>query len=235
VLVPLLVTPLAGCSTGAKRAGWTPILPPGPGATASPTPNGLEAARADEVFGRIHRAFDDSPSVHATGELTGDGDTVRLDVHLEAGGAQGTFVSVNFGRVTEIVIGETVYLSGDEPFLRSLGGEELAARGRGGAWLTGTLHGDNSAGDLVELPLLSKADYLALLDSPRLYPLGDTHTAGVPARTFTNDDGLRMLVPLAGEPRLMRAWRQDGAAHLDVHFEYGPGWKLRAPGRAAVV
>lgn len=229
----LLGTLPAGCSMVVeKRAGWTPILPPPGGtSTAATAANGLDRLDAGDVYGRIHQAFDESPSVHATGELAAQDDTVLLDVHLEAGGAQGTFVSSSLGRVTQIVVGQAVYLSGDQAFLRSLGGEALAARGRDGAWISGTRRSPG----LVALPLLSKAEYLALLSSSRLYSLGDDFTAGVRTRTFTNDDGLRMEVPLAGEPRLMRAWKHDRDGHLDLHFEYGPRWAVQAPGTAGVV
>jgi hypothetical protein len=233
VLAAVLAGGLGGCSvTGEKRAAWTPIPPP-PGAHTAdrhPAPNGLERARAEEVFGRIRQAFDASPSVHASGELVSDGETIRVDVRLEDAGAQGTFVSSSLGRISEIVIGDDLYLAGDPEFLRSVGGDALAARGRGGAWVTGT-----TARGLATLPLLSKAAYLALLDSGRLYPLGDAFTSGVPTRTFTNDAGLRMLVPLAGEPRLMRTWKEDRTGHLDLHFEYGGGWAVRAPGSAEPV
>jgi hypothetical protein len=234
VLLGLLTgLPLAGCSAaGEKRAGWTPILPPAaavPG--AAPAPNGLEQADAGGVYARVHRAFSDSPSVHATGELVSSEDTVLIDVHLETDRAQGTFVSAGLGRISEIVIGPTVYLSGDQAFLRTVGGEALARRGRDGAWISGP----TGRAGLVELPLLARADYLALLAAPRLYPLGDGFTAGVPTRTFTDDGGLRLEVPLAGEPRPLRVWKRDAAGHLDLHFEYGPGWAVHPPGVAAPV
>jgi hypothetical protein len=200
----------------------------------APSPTGLAALPADEALDAVATALARSAGVRVSGTVTsrtgGKRERVRLDVHLVRGtGGRGT-VSPPDSTMQVIVIGSSVYLTGDDRFLRkAVGATHVAAfRGR---YVTGTTGTPLMAELATRFDLL---DYAGLLPSTGLRP-GDTPgraADGTPTVTYTGPGGATLVVTDdEADPRPLHWTGPAADGPVDLGFAYEEPVTLKKPPR----
>jgi hypothetical protein len=98
--------------------------------------NGLEKKNATDVLADSRIAFRDAKSVHLAGNVTSDGQQIKLDLLLTGSDSKGT-LTISGNDVQLIRIGDDVYIKGDPDFLKQIAGSKGAevADQLNGKWL----------------------------------------------------------------------------------------------------
>jgi hypothetical protein len=101
---------LAGCGSSKKAA----------------KPNGEASKPASQVLADARAAATSASSVHVSGNVSSNGDTVKLDLNLVRGkGARGSMAANNL-QFDLVRIGDTAYIHGSDAFYKHFAGSAIA-------------------------------------------------------------------------------------------------------------
>ncbi|MBX6750316.1 MAG: hypothetical protein IRY85_11720 [Micromonosporaceae bacterium] len=182
----------------ALLAGCTQLPLGGPGATPTPTSNGVEALEADAILAKATQALAEAESVHVAGTLGEGLFGLTLDLTFQGQDVAGT-VNV-LGVIANIIrIGDVVYLKADTSLFEQLlpPDQKGSISLLGGKWVR-----LNLAWVTALVPIPFTADDLVSTTSP--LAKGDPTTVGaVPAITLTDADGAVLHVATTGEPYVL--------------------------------
>lgn len=189
VVVALIVLGIVLVAGGGKNDPSTP---------AGPALNGEETKTPQAVLDDARVNLRTTSGVHASGNVTSDGDTIRLDLDFAGANVKGV-LTISGNDVQIIKIGDEVYLKGDRDFYLSVAnGDESAVNAIGNKWLKAT--GDD-AKEFNEFSLDGFADAFKVNDGDaKLNPtLGREDLNGQPVVVLTQSDGSRLLVANTGK------------------------------------
>lgn len=121
---------------GETTAQTTPAEDTGSDAGSSES-NGIEEKSADEILAEATAAAKGASAVHVAGQM----EEIELDISLVKGeGATGR-ITQGEGTAEIIVVGDEIYLKGDDAFYQSIGGDAVV-RALGDRWLKIPAGGD---------------------------------------------------------------------------------------------
>jgi hypothetical protein len=209
------------------------VLVAGGGGNDPTTPtvalNGEETKTPQAVLDDARVNLRTTSGVHAAGNVTSDGQNIRLDLDF-AGNAVKGVLTIGGNDVQIIKIGEDVYLKGDRDFYLSVAnGDQSAVDAIGTKWLKAT--GDD-AKDFNEFTLDGFADAFKVNDGDsKLNPtLGREDFMGQPAVVLTQADGSRLLVANTGKAYPLRIENKNSSDAGQIDFsKYDQPVQISAP------
>ncbi len=191
--------------------------------------NGEETKTPQQVLDDARVNLRTTSGVHAAGNVTSDGQNIRLDLDF-AGNAVKGVLTIGGNDVQIIKIGDEVYLKGDRDFYLSVAnGDESAVDAIGTKWLKAT--GDD-AKDFNEFSLDGFADAFKVNDGDsKLNPtVGREDFAGQPVVVLTQADGSRLLVANTGTAYPLRIENKNSSDAGQIDFSrYDQPAQISAP------
>jgi hypothetical protein len=198
IVVALVVLGIVLATSGGKDRGTT--SPPAP---ATPVTNGEENKTPAAVLDDARVNLRTTSGVHAAGNVTSDGQDIRLDLDF-AGNATKGVLTIGGNDVQIVKVGSDVYLKGDRDFYLSVAnGDTAAVDAIGDKWLKAD---GTDAKEFDEFSLDGFADAFKVNDGDaKLNPtLGRDVVAGQPTVVLTQTDGSRLLVADTGKAYPLR-------------------------------
>jgi hypothetical protein len=197
--------------------------------------NGEEGKTPEQVLDDARVNLRTTTGVHAAGNVTSDGQNIRLDLDF-AGNAVKGILTIEGNDVQIIKIGDEVYLKGDRDFYLSVAnGDEAAVDAIGNKWLKAT---GEDAQDFNEFTLDGFADAFKVNDDDsKLNPtVGRESFMGQPAVVLTQADGSRLFVANTGKAYPLRIENKNSADAGQIDFtKYDQPVEISAPSSSDVL
>src|SRR3954469_22805829 len=195
--------------------------------------NGIEKLSADKALAKVKAALDDVSTVHVTGQVNANGQSLDLDLRDKSGGGVGT-IKVGGGRIDMVRLNGTIYVKGDAKALQTMGASSSQATLVAGKWLK---HSATSQGGFAALAsLLDTQALFANITSPQgTVKSGKVTTIdGKKAYTLIDaqDSGNGVLyIARTGEALPLRV-DQPGTSGGTLSFDFGGSVNVKAPSGA---
>ena len=109
---------LAGCGSDSSSGGAAASTA---ASTTAQAPNGVEKLSAQEILDASLKAANAASSVTVTGDITNDGQQVKLDLELGTDAAQGTFSAQGINAEIRVVGGKSYFKLSGEDFAKVAG------------------------------------------------------------------------------------------------------------------
>jgi len=229
---------LAGCGGSSTTSGSGSPVVNNP--AVNKQENGVGSLSADEILARAKTALTRASSVHLVGQVTEDGDEMRLDLRIKGREGGIGIINVQNHKIELVRVGQTVYMRTDENFWASQIGDPAVAKQLAGKYLKGPV-------DDVRLKQLANFTDMAGLADLMLKPdgklaKGERKTVnGIPAIGLVDDDpkdpGV-LYVAVQGEPYPLQlapaAAGSNSQGSIDF-VDYGKSVQLTAPSAAEVI
>ncbi len=105
------------------------------GKKSGPALNGVEKQSATDALATTRQALRDAKTARISGTVSSGGQTIRFDVSLTGNDSKGT-LTISNNDVQLIKIGQTVFIKGDQDFLKKYAGNNTAVLDKlNGKWL----------------------------------------------------------------------------------------------------
>ncbi|MDL4814220.1 hypothetical protein [Actinomadura opuntiae] len=238
IAAALAFMPVTACGPsgddGAKRTSGT-ASPAATARTAAPSPapsaNGVEKLPATEILSRARKAMVAARNVRLHGTFQDEGKAMALDFRYAGPKRAVGDVTMGGQRISLVRIGRSIYLKGDDAFLRSVGGKG-AVQLLAGKYLR-TTSKDEGFAELAAFSDPAKF-FPELLTPDGTVSKGKQEViAGTPAIALEDGTGGKLYVATRGEPHVLRL---DGGPGNRLDFDgYGTAVAITTPPAAQVV